>query len=1032
MFRGLFIGVDRYASDEINWLSCARRDAAALHALSLDTLGGEAVLLGDDSATKQAIEEALESLVTCSPDDDVVIAFSGHGSETHELVCFDTRRDDLAATSISLESLAGWFERIPAKRLVLLLDCCFSGGMGAKVLHVSATPRDLASIDARLNAIAGEGRLIVTASGPREPAYENASMGHGFFTYYLLQALQGAEEVREAGRVSLYRLLDFVTRNVIDAAGRIGRPQNPTVKGNITQELVWPIFQPGAHFAAAFPDRTGARATEALESLAAFGFPDPLIQAWGGSISSLNALQVAAINDFGLLRGENLVVSAPTSSGKTMVGELAALRSVLNRRRAVFLLPLKALVNDKKRAFDRTYSDFGIRTVEATGETEDIGPLMRGKYDVALLTYEKFAAIALTFPHILEQVGTLVVDEAQMIADSSRGANLEFLLTLLRMRQRRGICPQIVALSAVIGDTNGFERWLNARLLCRTERPVPLDEGLLLQDGSFRYLDGETGEEKHSRSLIRRSFGKGTSQDWVIPLVQRLIAEGKQVIVFRETKGAARGCANYLAAALGLPPAKNAIAALPTGDPSQASAELRRALGQGVAFHNADLDREERQAVEEAFRSADSTLRVIAATTTLAMGINTPASAVVVVGLEHPGPSPYSVAEYKNLVGRAGRLGFSERGSSFLIATDSRTEDHYWRAYVRGQPEDLVSRFLADDTDARTLILRVLIVARSPAEVGIGADEIVEFLEASFGAFQSILRNGAWRWNRDQLIAGLDNLLHHGLVERLADGNFRLTALGRLAGEGLCEVESIVRIVGVVKKLAPADLAEPALITLAQLSVELSAVHFPLNKKSIHKEPQAWETELRGQRVAGSIMGALRVGTHEPAQVVGRMKKAVACLFYIGARPLEEIERILTQFGGAFDGAAGPIRAVCSRTCDVLPTIAKIAEIIHPELDLTDKIARLVIRLENGIGGNAVELARHMEVRLNRADYQRLTAAKALSADQIDEAKDEALLSCLSGDRSKLDALRRAPAAMRRRETRLALEHKPLLEPFVA
>lgn len=1030
MFRGLFIGIDRYASEDVNWLGCARRDATALHALTLDTLGGDSVLLVDQAATKDAIEGALANLTGCNHDDDVVIAFSGHGTETHQLVCYDTLLDNLSATSVSLEALAEWFERIPAKRLILVLDCCFSGGMGAKVLHVAARPRDLTSVEARLNAIAGEGRLIVTASGAREAAYESAPLGHGFFTYYLLQALEGAEEVRDAGRVSVYRLLEFVTRSVIDAARRVGRPQNPTVKGNISGELLWPVFQRGANFRAAFPERSAAVARQELISLVDFGFPEPLVTAWAGTIPSLNALQVSAINEFGILAGHNLLVSAPTSSGKTMIGELAALRSVLDRRRAIFLMPLKALVSDKKQAFDRTYSAFGVRTIEATGETEDISPLMRGKYDLALLTYEKFAAIALTYPHVLEQVGTIVVDEVQMIADPSRGANLEFLFTLLRMRQRRGVCPQIVALSAVIGDANGFDRWLGARLLRRIERPVPLDEGLLLQDGSFRYLHGDTGAETRTNPLIHRNFGKGSSQDWVIPLAQRLAAEGKQVIVFRETKGEARGCANYLAENLGLPPAKSAIAALPAGDPSRASTDLRNALERGVAFHNADLDREERRAIEESFRVPNATLRVIAATTTLAMGINTPASAVIIVGLEHPGEKPYTVAEYKNLVGRAGRLGMAERGTSYLIALDARTEEHFWRRYVRGVPEDLVSRFISNDTDARTLILRVLVATRAAAEVGIAPDEIVEFLEASFGAFQATMRNGQWQWSHDDFERALSDLLRHGLVERLQNGNYGLTPLGRLAGEGLCEVESITRLVDAIRPLAPDVISEPTLITLSQMTVELSDVYFPINAKSTQKEPQAWLGELRSQGVPGDTLSRIRVGTREPSEIVARTKKAVACLLYIGSQSMEEIERILTQFGGAFGGVAGPVRAVSSRTCDVLPTVARVAEIVHPGLDLTDRIGRLLVRLENGIGGAAVDLAKHIDFRLSRADYRRLTAAHLLSADEIEKGDDSQLVRCVAGNQQKMNALRRAPQTMWRAQVRLAVEQRPLLEPF--
>ena len=125
---------------------------------------------------------------------------------------------------------------------------------------------------------------------------------------------------------------------------------------------------------------------------------------------------------------------------------------------------------------------------------------MRGQYDVCLMTYEKFAALALAQPHILHDVGTMVIDEIQMIADATRGANLEFLLTLLRARRRRGFEPQLIALSAVIGDSNGLERWLDARLLRRVERPVPLDEGVIRRDGSFRYLWPTTAARRSSRA----------------------------------------------------------------------------------------------------------------------------------------------------------------------------------------------------------------------------------------------------------------------------------------------------------------------------------------------------------------------------------------------------------------------------------------------------------------------------------------------------------------------------------------------------
>lgn len=1031
-FRGLFIGIDRCASSGINELTCARRDAVALEALFSDTLGGTTRVLADGDATRKGIEAAFAELTACDAGDTVVIAFSGHGSETHELVTHDTDLIDLPNTAIPLDLLQVWFSRIPAQRLILILDCCFSGGIGAKVLHVDTKARSMMSTDARLNQLAGAGRIIFTASAATEPAYEDRRYGHGFLTHFLMEALRGAEEVVQGGKLSLYRLLSHVTSRVKAAAALIGRQQNPTMRGRIDGDVEWPVFVAGAKFAAAFPARAAARVTADLASLAAAGFPQALIEAWGGAIPALNDLQVSAINDYGVLDGNNVVVSAPTSSGKTMVGELAALRNVLDRKRALFLLPLKALVADKRRHFAKVYGDFGIRTVEATGETDDITPLLRGQYDIGLLTYEKFAAIALTFPHVLAQVGVIVIDEAQMIADRSRGANLEFLLTLIRMRRREGVEPQIIALSAVIGDTNGLEQWLGARLLRRTERPVPLDEGLLLGDGRFRYFDPATGEERITAPLVQRVYGKGSNQELIIPLVRKLVAEGQQIIVFRETKSEARSVANYLGDALGLPPATNALAALPGGDPSQASTELRDALARGVAFHNSDLEPEERRIVEEEFRREGSGLRVIAATTTLAMGVNTPASTVIIAGLTHPGDEPYSVAEYKNLVGRAGRLGYAEKGTSYLMAMDARAEHDFWHRYVTASPEDLVSRFLDGNTDPRSLIIRVLVSARRAADEGVPSDEILAFLESSFGAFQARRANSGWRWSHADLMAALTDLERHGLVKANAAGVFELTDLGRLAGESAAEVGSIVALVECLSGLRPDQITDPALISATQTTVEVDQVLFPINKKSTQKEPQLWPNELRNQGVAADILGALQRGVADLLQGTLRAKKAVACLLFVSGKPMNEIERIVTQFGGAFGGAAGPIRAVSARTCDLMPVAARVAEILHPTLDLGDRVSRLAVRLTHGVPAAAVDLAKLGGADLLRGDYRRLADAKLSEPDHIDAATDGQILACVDMDKSKLALVRELAKRIAKHRAEAIKASTPILDTYVA
>ena len=253
--HGLFIGIDRYASSHIRWLDCAP-GCIALHALISDTLGSGSVLLTDGMATRDAIQQECAKLETVDKDDIVFLFYSGHGSDTHELVTFDADGSKLATTAIPLDLLTEWFMRIPAKRLICILDCCFSGGMGAKVLASDWKPKDISTVDTKLDRLAGSGRLILTASSAMEPAWENQRLGHGLLTHYLLEAMQGAPEVQQAGRLPIYQLLHYVTKCVTDAAASLGRSQHPALRGTMEGEYTWPIFAPVRFIMQHFPRKS--------------------------------------------------------------------------------------------------------------------------------------------------------------------------------------------------------------------------------------------------------------------------------------------------------------------------------------------------------------------------------------------------------------------------------------------------------------------------------------------------------------------------------------------------------------------------------------------------------------------------------------------------------------------------------------------------------------------------------------------------------------------------------------------------------
>lgn len=316
-FRALFIGIDCYASPMVSNLSCSVRDARALYGLFSDTFGSSnAKLLVDEGATRAAAIDAIKTLHRSDPDDIVVIAFSGHGSDSHHLITYDADPLILDNSAIALDELTDLFTQIPARNLLLILDCCFAGGAGAKVFHPPIATRSFSSAQSSLEKISGRGRLIFSAAGAEQEAIEDRRRGHGIFTFYVLEAFRGAPEIVKAGRIPILALTNFVITSVVSAAAQVRHKQEPALRGSVDGELIFPVLAPGSIFQGFFPELAQCSINADLTSLAQFGFPEPVIDVLKTAIPSLNELQQEAVNGAGLFNGQHLVVSAPTSSGK--------------------------------------------------------------------------------------------------------------------------------------------------------------------------------------------------------------------------------------------------------------------------------------------------------------------------------------------------------------------------------------------------------------------------------------------------------------------------------------------------------------------------------------------------------------------------------------------------------------------------------------------------------------------------------------------------------------------------------------------
>lgn len=118
-------------------------------------------MLNADVTAARLSECFTSVLEAATPDDIVVLSFSGHGTEDFALVAHDTRQPDLTRTTVPMQELAVAFRDSKARGVLAILDCCHSGGGAAKVLHTDAAPR---SALAPHDSLQGKGRVLIAAT----------------------------------------------------------------------------------------------------------------------------------------------------------------------------------------------------------------------------------------------------------------------------------------------------------------------------------------------------------------------------------------------------------------------------------------------------------------------------------------------------------------------------------------------------------------------------------------------------------------------------------------------------------------------------------------------------------------------------------------------------------------------------------------------------------------------------------------------------------------------------------------------------
>lgn len=435
--------------------------------------------------------------------------------------------------------------------------------------------------------------------------------------------------------------------------------------------------------------------TVKISHLAAQGLPEKLLNAWqrrfGGD--TLLPLQQEVVARTGLLRGESLLLIASTSAGKTFVAEMAAALHLEKRRRVIYLVPTKALAEEKFHAFHSQFAPMGWRVFCAIQERpESDRPVLSGAYDLVVAVYEKLKGFMVQHPEFLHNVGAVVVDEMQNLGDPTRGATLEFIMAKLAAAPYR---PQLIGLSAVLGNADEVAAAVGCRVWPFQGRPVELREGVFdLADNTYYYKSTETGQRGQERLGLDGRRWNDEPDEWyregALGLAGWLAREaGEQVIVFVPSRGLSRRWARQLAEEALAPPARRTLEMVIGTEESYSRSLLGECLEAGVAFHNADLPFALRAAIEEGYNSGE--IRVLVSTSTLAQGVNLMSRNVIQIPAmveqdEWSGRPVYGMLSrqiFRNQGGRAGRLGHAPGyGRSIIVAAGSEERERLIREYI--------------------------------------------------------------------------------------------------------------------------------------------------------------------------------------------------------------------------------------------------------------------------------------------------------------------------------------------------------------
>lgn len=375
---------------------------------------------------------------------------------------------------------------------------------------------------------------------------------------------------------------------------------------------------------------------------------------------------------------DNLVLSLPTSAGKTRIAEMCILACLAEGQRVVFVTPLRALSAQTEWALERTFVPLGktVSTLYGTTGVSGVDEDLLRKRDIIVATPEKLDFALRNDPSLLNDVGLVVLDEGHMIGEGEREVRYEVQVQRL-LRRPDADRRRIICLSAILppGDQiQDFVNWLtNDRpdgLIASPWRPTKLRFGEVTWQGDRARLGITIGDEEPfvPRFLEarlppgkRRTPFPKNQQELTLATAWQLVDDGQTVLIFCPQKASVTSFAKLIVTLH----RQNALRDVFDGDPDQLSTALTigeewfgpghpivTCLKLGVAIHHGSLPTPYRKEVERLLQQG--MLKITVSSPTLAQGLNLSASALVVHSIWR-NRHVIEPSEFRNIIGRAGR-----------------------------------------------------------------------------------------------------------------------------------------------------------------------------------------------------------------------------------------------------------------------------------------------------------------------------------------------------------------------------------------